>query len=116
MEVGRVVETSGSRDLNVRPSIPIRWRCCRRYESRPVVESRRRRIILKGNVVVGLPLPHPLVAREARNSERCVTEDPELRLLDTRHEVACHFAEDVDGSTEQVQATGRPKPGDAAGD
>ena len=32
---------------------------------------------------------------------------PMLRQLTTEHEVACHFAEEVDGSTEQLQATGR---------
>ena len=26
------------------------------------------------------------------------------------HEVACHFAEQVDGSAEQLQATGRAQP------
>jgi len=30
-----------------------------------------------------------------------------LRELSTGHEVACHFAEDVEGSKEQLQATGR---------
>ncbi len=61
------------------------------------------------------------------NPERCATEDPVApRSWRRGHEVACHFAEEVDGSTEQVQATGRtpadrvrgsgaPAPGDAAG-
>ena len=83
----------------------------------PVVESRRRRIILKGDVPSPVNPPSGCrfhtrcwLREKLGNPERCVTEDPELRLLDTRHEVACHFAEDVDGSTEQVQATGRPNP------
>ncbi len=29
-----------------------------------------------------------------------------MRLLSTDHEVACHFAEEVEGSKEQAQATG----------
>jgi hypothetical protein len=41
------------------------------------------------------------------NPERCSAEVPLLRPLSTGHEVACHFAEEVDGSREQLQATGR---------
>jgi peptide/nickel transport system ATP-binding protein len=41
------------------------------------------------------------------NPDECVTIDPQLRTIDTGHEVACHFAEKVDGSPEQLQATGR---------
>ena len=87
----------------------------------PVIESRRRRIILKGDVPS--PVNPPSGCRfhtrcwlrdKLGNPERCVTEDPVLRVLDTRHEVACHFAEMVDGSTEQAQATGQPLPSLAA--
>jgi hypothetical protein len=41
------------------------------------------------------------------NPEQCSAEIPLLRTLSTGHEVACHFAEEVDGSREQLQATGR---------
>ena len=34
--------------------------------------------------------------------------DPETRYLSTGHGVACHFAEQVEGSDEQQQATGGP--------
>ena len=118
MYLGRVVETSGSRELNVRPLHPYTVALLSAVPiPDPVVESRRRRIILKGDVPS--PVNPPSGCRfhtrcwlrdRLGNPERCVTEDPELRVLDTRHEVACHFAEDVDGSTEQVQATGRPNP------
>ena len=107
----RATSTSGR-------SIPTRWRCLSAVPiPDPVVESRRRRIILKGDVPSPVNPPSGCrfhtrcwLREKLGNPERCVTEDPELRLLDTRHEVACHFAEDVDGSTEQVQATGRPNP------
>jgi len=116
MYLGRVVETSGSRDLNVRPLHPYTVALLSAVPiPDPVVESRRRRIILKGDVPSPVNPPSGCrfhtrcwLREKLGNPERCVTEDPELRLLDTRHEVACHFAEDVDGSTEQVQATGRP--------
>ena len=41
--------------------------------------------------------------------------DPEFRLLGPLHEVACHFADRVDGSTEQLQATGRAQAQPATG-
>ena len=118
MYLGRVVETSGSRDLNVRPLHPYTVALLSAVPiPDPVVESRRRRIILKGDVPSPVNPPSGCrfhtrcwLREKLGNPERCVTEDPELRLLDTRHEVACHFAEDVDGSTEQVQGTGRPNP------
>jgi oligopeptide transport system ATP-binding protein len=116
MYLGRVVETSGSRELNLRPLHPYTVALLSAVPiPDPVVESRRRRIILKGDVPSPVNPPSGCrfhtrcwLREKLGNPERCVTEDPELRLLDTRHEVACHFAEDVDGSTEQVQATGRP--------
>ncbi len=118
MYLGRVVETSGSRDLNLRPLHPYTVALLSAVPiPDPIVESRRRRIILKGDVPSPVNPPSGCrfhtrcwLREKLGNPERCVTEDPELRLLDTRHEVACHFAEDVDGSTEQVQATGRPNP------
>jgi oligopeptide/dipeptide ABC transporter ATP-binding protein len=118
MYLGRVVETSGSRDLNVRPLHPYTVALLSAVPiPDPVVESRRRRIILKGDVPSPVNPPSGCrfhtrcwLREKLGDPERCVTEDPALRLLDTRHEVACHFAEDVDGSTEQSQATGRPIP------
>ena len=41
------------------------------------------------------------------NPESCVTIDPPLTEVAPGHEVACHFADQVDGSAEQVLATGR---------
>ncbi len=122
MYLGRVVETSGSRDLNVRPLHPYTVALLSAVPiPDPVVESRRRRIILKGDVPSPVNPPSGCrfhtrcwLREKLGNPERCVTEDPALRVLDTRHEVACHFAEDVDGSTEQVQATGRPSASRAA--
>ena len=122
MYLGRVVEVAGSRDLNLNPLHPYTVALLSAVPiPDPVVESRRRRIILKGDVPS--PVNPPSGCRfhtrcwlrdKLGNPERCVTEDPVLRVLDTRHEVACHFAEMVDGSTEQSQATGRPLPSVAA--
>jgi oligopeptide transport system ATP-binding protein len=122
MYLGRVVETSGSRDLNVRPLHPYTVALLSAVPiPDPVVESRRRRIILKGDVPSPVNPPSGCrfhtrcwLREKLGNPERCVTEDPRLRVMDTRHEVACHFAEDVDGSIEQSQATGRPIPSTAS--
>jgi len=48
-----------------------------------------------------------LTLQRLGNPERCVAEEPVLREMASRHQVACHFAEDVDGTAEQVQITGR---------
>jgi oligopeptide transport system ATP-binding protein len=122
MYLGRVVETAGSRDLNLKPLHPYTVALLSAVPiPDPVIEGRRRRIILKGDVPSPINPPSGCrfhtrcwLREKLGDPERCVTEDPALRVLETRHEVACHFAEQVDGSVEQVQATGRPKAGPVA--
>jgi oligopeptide/dipeptide ABC transporter ATP-binding protein len=82
----------------------------------PAVERLRRRIILRGDVPSPVNPPagchfHTRCWLRERlgNPERCVSEVPVLREMSTGHEVACHFAEDVDGSREQEQSTGHVK-------
>jgi hypothetical protein len=41
------------------------------------------------------------------NPAECEEVEPQLRVLTTGHEVACHFAEQVEGSEEQRRASGR---------
>ena len=122
MYLGRVVELAASRELSARPLHPYAVALLSAVPiPDPVIESRRRRIILKGDVPSPVNPPSGCrfhtrcwLREKLANPERCVTEDPVLRMLDTGHEVACHFAEMVDGSTEQAQATGRPLPSVAA--
>jgi oligopeptide transport system ATP-binding protein len=122
MYLGRVVELAASRELSFKPLHPYTVALLSAVPiPDPVVESHRRRIILKGDVPSPVNPPSGCrfhtrcwLREKLGNPERCVTEDPSLRVLDKRHEVACHFAEVVDGSTEQSQATGRPKPSVAA--
>ncbi len=99
-------------------STPTRSPSCRPSRS-PIrsIESRRRRIILKGDVPSPVNPPSGCrfhtrcwLRERLGNPERCTTEDPALRTLATGHEVACHFAETVDGSIEQRQAIGVPIP------
>ena len=116
MYLGRIVELSSSRDLNTRPLHPYSVALLSAVPiPDPVVEARRRRIILTGDVPS--PVTPPSGCRvhtrcwlrdRLGNPERCTTEDPALRTLATGHEVACHFAEEVEGSAQQLQAVGRP--------
>jgi oligopeptide transport system ATP-binding protein len=115
MYLGRIVELAGSRDLNRVPVHPYTVALLSAIPiPDPVVESRRRRIILRGDVPSPAAPPSGCrfhtrcwLREKLGNPDECVTIDPELRTIDTGHEVACHFAEKVDGSPEQLQATGR---------
>jgi oligopeptide transport system ATP-binding protein len=118
MYLGRIVELAPSGDLYAHPLHPYSVALLSAVPiPDPVVESRRRRIILKGDVPS--PVNPPSGCRfhtrcwlrdRLGNPERCTTEDPALRTLAVDHEVACHFAEEVDGSIEQRQAIGVPIP------
>jgi oligopeptide transport system ATP-binding protein len=115
MYLGRLVEMTTSRELYDRPLHPYSVALLSAVPiPDPVVEGRRRRIILSGDVPSPSNAPagchfHPRCWLRTRlgNPERCAAEQPLLRELAGGHTVACHFAEEVDGSAEQVQVTGR---------
>jgi len=115
MYLGRIVEVAPSRELNQRPLHPYSVALLSAVPiPDPKVERRRRRIILKGDVPSPVNPPSGChfhtrcwLRERLDNPDRCSSEVPQLRLLSTGHEVSCHFAEEVDGSREQVQATGR---------
>jgi oligopeptide/dipeptide ABC transporter ATP-binding protein len=123
MYLGRIVETAMSRDLNTMPLHPYTVALLSAIPvPDPVVESRRRRIILKGDVPSPANPPSGCrfhtrcwLRERLGNPERCSAEDPPLRVLDTRHEVACHFAEEVVASAERARATGKSQPTAMAG-
>ena len=123
MYLGRLVEVAPSRELNERPMHPYSVALLSAVPiPDPKVERRRRRIILTGDVPSPVNPPSGChfhtrcwLRERMGNPERCSAEEPELRVLTTGHEVACHFAEEVDGSPEQVQATGRGGPGETSG-
>jgi oligopeptide/dipeptide ABC transporter ATP-binding protein len=118
MYLGRIVEVARSRELNSRPLHPYAVALLSAVPiPDPVVESRRRRIILRGDVPSPVNPPSGChfhtrcwLRERLGDPDRCVAEVPVLRELATGHEVACHFAEDVEGSAEQLQATGRAAP------
>ena len=123
MYLGRVVELASSKGLNREPLHPYSVALLSAIPiPDPAVESRRRRIILRGDVPS--PAAPPRGCRfhtrcwlrdRLGNPGRCTDEDPQLRELATGHAVACHFAEEVAGSAEQLQVTGRATSGTAAG-
>jgi oligopeptide transport system ATP-binding protein len=123
MYLGRIVELASSGDLYAHPLHPYSVALLSAVPiPDPVIEARRRRIILKGDVPS--PVNPPSGCRfhtrcwlrdRLGNPERCTTEDPALRALAAGHEVACHFAEEVDASIEQRQAIGVPVPMAAGG-
>jgi oligopeptide transport system ATP-binding protein len=128
MYLGRIVELAPSRELNTRPLHPYSVALLSAVPiPDPKVERRRRRIILRGDVPSPVNPPSGChfhtrcwLRERLGNPERCSAEIPPLRTLSTGHEVACHYAEEVDGSKEQLQSTGRggsdaaPAGGEAA--
>jgi oligopeptide/dipeptide ABC transporter ATP-binding protein len=81
----------------------------------PEADPRRRkkRLVLKGDVPSPAAPPSGCrfhtrcwLREKLGNPERCSTEEPQLRVLETGHTSACHFAEDVSERTvDQVVAT-----------
>jgi oligopeptide/dipeptide ABC transporter ATP-binding protein len=118
MYLGRIVEVAASRELNLRPLHPYSVALLSAVPiPDPAVEARRRRIILTGDVPSPVNPPSGCrfhtrcwLRERLGDPERCVAEDPRLRVLSSGHEVACHFAEEVEGSAEQVQAIGIRAP------
>jgi oligopeptide transport system ATP-binding protein len=114
MYLGRIVESASSRDLNLAPLHPYTVALLSAIPiPDPAVESRRRRIILRGDVPSPAAPPSGCrfhtrcwLRERLDNPSECVDIDPPLRELAAGHTVACHFAEQVDGSKEQVQVIG----------
>jgi oligopeptide transport system ATP-binding protein len=115
MYLGRIVELAGSRELNRHPLHPYSVALLSAIPiPDPAVEARRRRIILKGDVPSPVSPPSGCrfhtrcwLRERLGNPEICSTVDPPLNEVTGGHAVACHFADQVEGSKEQVLATGR---------
>ncbi len=118
MYLGRIVELAGAEELHVRPVHPYTVALLSAIPiPDPVREVNRRRIILAGDVPSPVNPPSGChfhtrcwLRERLGNPEACVAENPVLRELASGHQVACHFAEQVDGSREQLVSTGRGTP------
>lgn len=66
----------------------------------PVRDRTRQRIVLEGELPSPIDPPSGCVFRTRCPfaKQRCADEVPEWRTLDTGHQVACHFAEDLEGA------------------
>jgi oligopeptide transport system ATP-binding protein len=125
MYLGRIVELAPSRELYDSPRHPYTVALISAVPiPDPAVESKRRRIILTGDV------PNPAapppgchfhtrcwLRERLGNPAECVEVEPQLRVVSPGHEVACHFVDQVDGSVEQRRAIGRAvnQPAGSAG-
>ena len=99
MYLGAIVEISSSDELYANPLHPYTISLLSAVPiPDPEVESKRETILLAGD------LPSPANPPQACRFHtrcpyvqpvRCRDERPELRLLTTGHEVACHWAEDI---------------------
>jgi oligopeptide transport system ATP-binding protein len=115
MYLGRIVELAPSRELYDGPQHPYTVALISAVPiPDPLVESKRHRIILTGDVPSPVAPPpgchfHTRCWLRERlgNPAECAEVEPPLRVVAAGHEVACHFAEQVDGSVEQRRATGR---------
>ena len=104
MYLGAIAELAPSEELNVAPLHPYTVALLSAIPvPNPRVEQRRRRIILTGDVPSPANPPSGCrfhtrcwLRQRLGKPERCVTEDPALRELRPGHQVACHFAEELD--------------------
>ncbi len=101
MYLGRLVEEADSDDLYAQPLHPYTIALMSAIPiPDPEIEDRRERILLRGDLPS--PADPPAGCRfhtrcPFRQPERCDTEVPELRRLDSQpgRRVACHYAEDI---------------------
>jgi oligopeptide/dipeptide ABC transporter ATP-binding protein len=111
MYLGEVVELSPSRELYQKPLHPY---TCALVSAVPIpdpkVETKRKRMILRGDVPSPANPPSGCrfhtrcwLRREIGEPERCAVESPELREMAPGHRVACHFAEELAGGQRREQ-------------
>jgi len=124
MYLGRIVESGAPGVLYRRPLHPYTVALLSAIPvPNPIIEAQRRRIILAGELPSAAAPPsgcrfHTRCWLRAKlgNPEVCTSEDPALRPLSPQHTVACHFAAEVDGTSEQESVTRGVGSGSSATD
>jgi peptide/nickel transport system ATP-binding protein len=115
MYLGRIVESADAADLYREPLHPYTVALLSAVPvPDPVVEARRERIVLRGDVPSPAS-PPPGCAFHTRcwlreqlgNPETCATDRPLLRTLRPGHLVACHFVEEGAEAAARIAADGR---------
>jgi oligopeptide/dipeptide ABC transporter ATP-binding protein len=102
MYLGRIVETGPTRAVVARPLHPYTKALVSAVRNPdPVSESRRRRIVLSGDVPSPVNPPNGCrfhtrcwLRKERGNPDICVSSSPDMRSIEDGRSVACHFAED----------------------
>jgi oligopeptide/dipeptide ABC transporter ATP-binding protein len=123
MYLGKLVEQADVEELYRNPRHPYTVAL---LSAIPDADPRKRksRIILKGDIPSPANPPSGChfhtrcwLREQLGNPERCVTEDPAFRPITTDHQVACHFAEDINRAGPDVKAAiGLASPGSTAAD
>jgi peptide/nickel transport system ATP-binding protein len=108
MYLGTIVELGGSHELVSQPLHPYTRSLLSAVPiPDPVVEARRERIILRGDIP-SPAAPPPGCRFHTRcpyvQPERCADEVPPLRPIRTGHLAACHYAEEIAAGTLQPHA------------
>jgi oligopeptide transport system ATP-binding protein len=121
MYLGKLVEQADVEELYRNPRHPYTVAL---LSAIPDADPRKRksRIILKGDIPSPANPPSGChfhtrcwLREQLGNPERCETEDPAFRPITTDHQVACHFAEDINRVGPDVKAAiGLASPGAAA--
>jgi peptide/nickel transport system ATP-binding protein len=121
MYLGEVVELSPSRQLYDQPLHPYTIALVSAVPiPDPRVETRRKRMILRGDVPSPANPPSGCrfhtrcwLRRELGDPERCAVESPALREMRPGHVVACHFAEELMGERRGSLTTAAAEHSDA---
>jgi len=101
MYLGKLVELADVGDLYANPRHPYSVALLSAVPD-PDPRVRKKHLVLKGDVPSPAAPPSGCrfhtrcwLREKLGNPERCVTEDPPLRVIEPGHVTACHFAEDV---------------------
>ncbi len=101
MYLGKLVELADVGDLYANPRHPYSVALLSAVPD-PDPRVRKKHLVLKGDVPSPAAPPSGCrfhtrcwLREKLGNPERCVTEDPPLRVIEPGHVSACHFAEDV---------------------